>query len=100
MKYTLELCKFYFFILIYYGFKIFKNTSFFTTIKIKINYDRESLKVTTAAGSERVANYAFEFCYLSGRKKVTAVHKANIMFKIIIYLLSYIYHFLLNLCFI
>lgn len=36
--------------------------------------------MTTTEGCERVANYAFEFCYLSGRKKVTAVHKANIMF--------------------
>ena len=27
----------------------------------------------------RIAEYAFEFALLSGRKKVTAVHKANIM---------------------
>lgn len=68
MKYIQELCK-----LIY--------IDIFTILFININFFRESLKVTTAAGSERVANYAFEFCYLSGRKKVTAVHKANIMFK-------------------
>ena len=29
--------------------------------------------------SERVAKYAFEYAYLNNRKKVTAVHKANIM---------------------
>ncbi|KAG8662862.1 isocitrate dehydrogenase [NAD] regulatory subunit 1, mitochondrial isoform X2 [Manihot esculenta] len=35
----------------------------------------ESLKFC----SERVAKYAFEYAYLNNRKKVTAVHKANIM---------------------
>ena len=39
----------------------------------------ESLKVITEARASRVAEYAFEHAYLSGRKKVTAVHKANIM---------------------
>ena len=39
----------------------------------------ESLKVTTKSSSLRIAEYAFEFAFLSGRKKVTAVHKANIM---------------------
>lgn len=39
----------------------------------------ESLKVITKAASMRIAEYGFEFAYLSGRKKVTAVHKANIM---------------------
>lgn len=29
--------------------------------------------------SERIAQYAFEYAYLNDRKKVTAVHKANIM---------------------
>lgn len=29
--------------------------------------------------SERIAKYAFEYSYLNNRKKVTAVHKANIM---------------------
>lgn len=29
--------------------------------------------------SERIAQYAFEYAYLNNRKKVTAVHKANIM---------------------
>lgn len=39
----------------------------------------ESLKVTTRKNSERLLKYAFEFAHLSGRKKVTIVHKANIM---------------------
>nr|DAD25146.1 TPA_asm: hypothetical protein HUJ06_026610 [Nelumbo nucifera] len=39
----------------------------------------ESLKVITQFCSERIANYAFEYAYLNNRKKVTAVHKANIM---------------------
>lgn len=29
--------------------------------------------------SERIANYAFEYAHVNDRKKVTAVHKANIM---------------------
>lgn len=39
----------------------------------------ESIKVTTRDASERVANYAFELAFMNNRKKVTAVHKANIM---------------------
>ena len=39
----------------------------------------ESLKIITKSASLRIAEYAFEFAFLSGRKKVTAVHKANIM---------------------
>lgn len=39
----------------------------------------ESIKVTTRKNSERLLKYAFEFAHLSGRKKVTVVHKANIM---------------------
>ena len=39
----------------------------------------ESIKITTTTASLRIAEYAFEFAHLSGRKKVTAVHKANIM---------------------
>ncbi|XP_052197134.1 isocitrate dehydrogenase [NAD] regulatory subunit 1, mitochondrial-like [Diospyros lotus] len=39
----------------------------------------ESLKVITKMCSERIAQYAFEYAYLNNRKKVTAVHKANIM---------------------
>lgn len=39
----------------------------------------ESLKVITEKKSLRTARYAFEYAYLNDRKKVTAVHKANIM---------------------
>ena len=39
----------------------------------------ESLKVTTREKTMRVAKYAFENAFLNGRKKITVVHKANIM---------------------
>lgn len=39
----------------------------------------ESLKIITEKASTRIARYAFEFARSQGRKKVTAVHKANIM---------------------
>ncbi|MCC6391017.1 MAG: isocitrate dehydrogenase (NAD(+)) [Bryobacterales bacterium] len=38
-----------------------------------------SLKVITRAASIRIAKYAFAFARANGRKKLTAVHKANIM---------------------
>ena len=38
-----------------------------------------SLKVITRAASERIARYAFNFTRAARRKKITAVHKANIM---------------------
>jgi isocitrate dehydrogenase (NAD+) len=39
----------------------------------------ESLKIITAEASRRVATFAFEYARMHGRKRVTAVHKANIM---------------------
>jgi isocitrate dehydrogenase (NAD+) len=39
----------------------------------------ESFKVTTKATCERIARVAFEFARARGRKKVTTVHKSNIM---------------------
>lgn len=39
----------------------------------------ESLKVITYDKSYRTARYAFEFAYLNHRRKVSAIHKANIM---------------------
>lgn len=39
----------------------------------------ESIKIITRKASERVVRYAFEYARAQGRKKVTAVHKANIM---------------------
>jgi len=39
----------------------------------------ESIKIITRAASERIARFAFEYALANGRRKVTAVHKANIM---------------------
>ena len=39
----------------------------------------ESLKIITEKASTRVAEFAFEYAKKNGRKRVTAVHKANIM---------------------
>jgi isocitrate dehydrogenase (NAD+) len=41
----------------------------------------ESLKIITAAASTRIARFAFEHARREGRRRVTAVHKANIMKK-------------------
>lgn len=39
----------------------------------------ESIKVITERASTRIARFAFEYARSHGRKRVTAVHKANIM---------------------
>jgi isocitrate dehydrogenase (NAD+) len=39
----------------------------------------ESLKIITEAASTRIAKFAFDYARKHGRKKVTAIHKANIM---------------------
>jgi len=39
----------------------------------------ESLKIITRHASTRIAKFAFEYARTHGRKRVTAVHKANIM---------------------
>jgi len=39
----------------------------------------ESLKIITADASTRIARFAFEYARAHGRRRVTAVHKANIM---------------------
>jgi len=45
-----------------------------------INQDSAiSLKAISRKGSERIIRFAFEYALKYGRKKVTAVHKANIM---------------------
>lgn len=41
----------------------------------------EAVKVTTRAACERIARYAYEYARENGRKKVTIVHKSNIMKK-------------------
>lgn len=38
-----------------------------------------AIRVITAKASKRIARYAFEFAVENGRKKVTAVHKSNVM---------------------
>jgi isocitrate dehydrogenase (NAD+) len=38
-----------------------------------------SLKPISESGSRRIVTYAFEYARANGRKKVTAIHKANIM---------------------
>jgi isocitrate dehydrogenase (NAD+) len=39
----------------------------------------ESLKIITEKASTRIAEYSFEYAQANGRKKATAMHKANIM---------------------
>ena len=39
----------------------------------------ETLKIVTRQRSEQIARYAFDFARKYNRKKVTCVHKANIM---------------------
>ena len=39
----------------------------------------ESIKIITERASTRIAKFAFEFARTYGRKRVTAIHKANIM---------------------
>src|SRR3981081_2111898 len=39
----------------------------------------ESLKIITEKASTRIAKFAFEYALAHGRKRVTVVHKANIM---------------------
>jgi isocitrate dehydrogenase (NAD+) len=50
---------------------------------IKIGNDpraaAESIAIITRAGSERIVRYAFDYAMEHGRKKVTIVHKANIL---------------------
>ncbi|EKF86826.1 isocitrate/isopropylmalate family dehydrogenase [Methanobacterium formicicum] len=40
-----------------------------------------ALRVTTRKAAERICKYAFEYAKKTGRKKVTAVHKANVLKK-------------------
>ena len=40
----------------------------------------QSIKLITWDASERVARYAFHYAQSQGRNRVTAVHKANIMY--------------------
>ncbi|MGF7117933.1 homoisocitrate dehydrogenase [Methanobacterium oryzae] len=40
-----------------------------------------ALRVITRRASERICKFAFEYAKITGRKKVTAVHKANVLKK-------------------
>jgi isocitrate dehydrogenase (NAD+) len=49
-------------------------------LEVMINPDiAQSMKIITRKGSTRIARSAFEFARKNGRKKVHAIHKANIM---------------------
>ncbi len=39
----------------------------------------ESIKIITRSASERIVRFAFDYAVVNNRKKVTAVHKANIL---------------------
>lgn len=39
----------------------------------------EAIKIITRAGSERIVRFAFEYAIRHGRRKVTAIHKSNIL---------------------
>ena len=39
----------------------------------------QSMKIVTTAASDRVAKFAFQYALENKRKKVTVLHKANIM---------------------
>ena len=43
----------------------------------------QSIKLITEKASTRVAEFAFKYARSNGRRRVTAVHKANIMSVII-----------------
>ncbi|GHU36695.1 isocitrate dehydrogenase, NAD-dependent [Clostridia bacterium] len=49
-------------------------------IEFMVNPDiAQSVKIFTRKGCERIVRFAFEYAIKNNRKKVTAVHKANIM---------------------
>jgi len=44
----------------------------------------QSIKLITEQASQRVAEFAFEYAKANGRQKVTAVHKANVMYVMLL----------------
>ena len=48
-------------------------------IKTKAEETGISIKPISVSGTERIVRYAFDYARKNGRKKVTSVHKANIM---------------------
>jgi len=52
----------------------------YSGVERMVGEDRaESVRVITRRGSERIARFAFRYAVSNARRKVTAVHKANIM---------------------
>lgn len=43
------------------------------------NIAAESIRIITRRATERIARFAFDYARVNGRRKVTAVHKANIL---------------------
>lgn len=50
-------------------------------LEFELNDSAVALRVITRRASERIARFAFELARREGRKKVTALHKANVMKK-------------------
>jgi isocitrate/isopropylmalate dehydrogenase len=61
-----------------YAFKILKSVCYYVFL-VKFAGVVESYKIVTKEKSRRIAKFAFDYAVKHGRKKVTAVHKANIM---------------------
>lgn len=55
--------------------KFFRNQTLFQSVDGVI----ESMKVVTESNSDRVARFAFDYAKRTGRKRITTIHKANIM---------------------
>lgn len=53
----------------------------------------ESLKIITREKSQRIAKYAFDYATRHDRKRVTAIHKANIMYNFFFLHLCILYSF-------
>lgn len=52
----------------------------YSGVERMVGEDRaESIRIITRRGSERISRFAFKYAVSNGRRKVTAVHKANIM---------------------
>lgn len=52
----------------------------YSGVERKVGEDRaETIRIITRTNSERIVRFAFQYAVAHGRRKVTAVHKANIM---------------------
>ena len=59
--------------------KFINDKSTGSKIKTKAEETGISIKPISVSGTERIVRYAFDYARKNGRKKVTSVHKANIM---------------------